>query len=103
MSMTKPSNRIGRFSLSYQIVDDNPIMALLMLSGKLIVRAEARHEMAAIEYHAHCADFDEVGRGQQVPEYIAEFKEEKVLENHPGAPLNSVKIIQVFQRWVRKK
>ena len=103
MSTIEPSNRIGRFDIPFDMISGQPEMVLLMLVGKLVVRAEARYDMAAIEYHAYCDDFNKVGRGEIPPEYIAEFSEEKVLENHPGAPLNDVKIIQVFQRWVRKK
>ncbi len=95
--------RAGRFSISYQIIDDNPLMALLMLSGMLIVRAEARHEMRAIEYHAYSDDFDEVETGRQIPEYVAEFSEQEIEEKDPDDPTRSkIKIISVFQRWVKK-
>ncbi len=105
MSMVEPTNRIGRFSIDNVIIAGHPEMAVLMLVGKLIVRAEARYEMATIEYHAYCDDFDEVGRGQLIPEYIGEFSQEEVLLNTPEYPASAgqTKIIQVFQRWVKKE
>ena len=101
--MGETLKRIGRFSISYQVIDEDPLMALLMLSGKLIVRAEARHEMHAVEYHAYCDEFDEVATGQQIPEYIAELSQQEIAENNSdGSPGGTIKIINVFQRWVNK-
>ena len=95
--------RIGRFVIDYQMIDNEPLMAQMMLSGMLIVRAEARHEMRAIEYHAYSDDFDEVETGQLIPEYVAEFSEEEVEEKDPDDPTRSkIKIISVFQRWVKR-
>ncbi|KKK72023.1 hypothetical protein LCGC14_2908060 [marine sediment metagenome] len=93
--MAEGLKRVGRFSIDYRMIEDNPQMVLLMLSGKLIIRAEARHEIAAIEYHAYCDDFDEVEPGQQIPEYVAEFSQEHVSGD------DVVRVISVFQRWVR--
>ena len=95
--MAEGLKRVGRFSIDYRMIEDNPQMVLLMLSGKLIIRAEARHEIAAIEYHAYCDDFDEVDSNQEIPEYVAEFSQQKV----PKDNSDSVRVISVFQRWVR--
>lgn len=100
--MSKGSRRVGRFSIPFYTIEENPSMVLLMLSGKLVIRAEARHEMAAIEYHAYCDDFDEVEQGQQIPEYVGEFSEQEIAEdNTDGSPGGKIKMISVFQRWVR--
>ncbi len=100
--ITTKSKRAGRFSIPFSMIEENSLMAQLMLSGKLIVRAEARHEMQAIEYHAYCDDFDEVEQGQQIPEYVAEFSKEEVEEKDPDDPTRSkIKVIDVFQRWVK--
>ncbi len=102
--MSKISKRSGKFFIGFDLIEAQPEMVLLMLSGKLIVRAEARYEMAAIEYHAYCDDFDEIEQGQQIPEYVAEFSQQKVEEKDPDDPTRSkIKIISVFQRWVKVK
>ena len=106
MVAPEPSNRIGRFDIPFDIISRQPETVLRMLVGKLVVRAEARYEVAAIEYHAYCDDFNEVGRGQQIPEYIAEFNHEDVAQDNPviGESVGgSIKVIEVFQGWVRKK
>ena len=100
--MDKKPKRVGRFFIGFSMIEEEPLTALLALSGMLVVRAEARHEMAAIEYHAYCDDFDEVETGRQIPEYVAEFSEEEVEEKDPDDPTRSkIKIIGVFQRWVK--
>lgn len=101
--MGEKSKRVGRFSISFSTIEEDPLTALLMLSGKLIVRAEARHEMIAVEYHAYCDDFDEVELGQRVPKYVAEFNRQEFAEdNIDGSPGGTIKVINVFKRWVKK-
>ncbi len=100
--MASSLKRVGKFTIGFSTIEENSLMALLMLSGKLIVRAEARHEMQAIEYHAYCDDFDEVEQGQQIPEYVAEFSQQEIPEdNTDGSPGGKIKVIDVFQRWVK--
>ena len=97
--MGKELRRVGSFVIDYQTIDNDPLTALLMLSGKLIVRAEACHEMRAIKYHAYCDDFDEVEQGQKTPKYEAEFSRQ-VIPADNGVE-GEGKIINVFQRWVK--
>jgi uncharacterized protein YlzI (FlbEa/FlbD family) len=103
MFVDEKLKRVGKFVIDYQTIDNDPDTALLMLSGKLIVRAEACHEMRAIEYHAYCDDFDEVEQpGRKVPEYIAEFNQHEFAEDNPdGSPGGTVKVMNVFKRWVK--
>ena len=97
--MVEKSKRVGKFIIDFATIDGDPLMALLMLSGKLIVRAEARHEMQAIEYHAYCDDFDEVEPGHQIPEYVAEFIEQIISEDNSDR--SSRGVVNVFERWVK--
>jgi len=96
---------VGRFFIDFKLIEEDPLIVLLMLSGTLVVRAEARLEMNAVEYHAYCAAFDEVVIGQQIPEYIAEFNRRKeIAEDHDdGSPGGEIKVIDVFERWVKRE
>ena len=76
--MGEPLKRVGRFSIDFSMIDNDLLMVQLMLVGKVIVRAEARHEMQVIEYHAYCDDFDEVEQGRKIPEYVAEFSQQEI-------------------------
>ena len=100
--MTEQSKRVGRFSIYFSVIEKNHSVALQMLEGKVIIRAEARLEMAVVEYHAYCDDFDEVEFGQRVPEYVAEFIHQEIPEDDTdGSPGGKIKVIDVFQRWVK--
>ncbi len=109
-----PSNRIGRFDIPFNMISESPETVLLMLAGKLVVRAEARYDLDAVEYHAYCDDFNEVGRGELAPEYIAEFDEHAETikddsepmysdEMYNNSPVKRKKITFVFKGWVRRK
>ncbi len=97
MAMRK-SKRVGKFSIERYLIGDDPSTVHQMLANKVIVRAEVLYEMDAIEYHAYSDDFDEVENGQKIPEYVAEFSREHV----SGDNTDSVRIINVFQRWVKR-
>ena len=100
--MVEKSKRVGKFTIDFATIDNDPSVVHQMLAGKVIVRAEARHEMAAIEYHAYSDDFDEVETGQRIPEYIAEFSHQEIPEVNPdGSPGGKIKVIDVFQCWAR--
>ena len=95
---TRPA-QVGRFCIDFQILDDQPDMARLMLVGMLVVRAEARYDMAAIEYTAYAEVFDLVEPGVQAPSYQAEFSTHIVdseTDDKPG------RTYQVFERWARQ-
>ena len=101
--MASPPKRVGKFTIDFATIDGDPLVVHQMLEEKVVVRAEARHELQAIEYHAYCDDFDEVETGHQIPEYVAEFSKEEVEEKDPDDPTRSkIEIISVFQRWVKK-
>ncbi len=97
--MSDISNRMGKFSIDFHLIKEEPAKVLLMLSGKLVVRAEARLEMAQVEYHAYCVDFEEIELGQKVPEYVGEFSEQIVSEDDDDRTLKGV--VSVFERWVK--
>jgi hypothetical protein len=50
------------------------------MKGMIILRAEARLDINAIEYIAHSIYFEELHTGQETPEYTAEITE------LPGVP-----------------
>ena len=101
MALNKKPKRVGKFSIEHYLIDsDDPSMVHLMLANKVIVRAEVRYEMDAIEYHAYSDDFDEVEPGQQIPEYVAEFSRQQIAV--PDDQSGGVKMISVFQRWVKR-
>ncbi len=101
--MSDITNRMGKFSIDFRLIKEEPEKVLLMLSGKLVVRAEARLEMAQVEYHAYCDDFEEIEPGQlipeYVPEYVAEFSEQAISEDNADRTLIRV---SAGWHWVRK-
>ncbi len=100
--MDNKPKRVGKFTIDFSMIEEEPLTALLALSGMLIVRAEAHYDMAVIEYRAYCEDFDEVEQGQQIPEYVGEFSQQEIAEDNPDDILGGkIKMISVFQRWVK--
>ena len=97
--MVEKSKRVGKFTIDFATIDNDPLIVYQMLAGKVIVRAEARHELQAIEYHAYCDDFDEVEQGHQIPEYVAEFIEQIISEDNSDR--SSRGVVNVFERWVK--
>lgn len=95
--MTTDTVRVGSFYIEFGIIHDDREVALAMLAGMVVLRAEAHSERCATHYVAYCDDFDEVPTGVEAPTYEAEFATEPV-------PLGGVgKIRQVFKRWVRSE
>ena len=93
--------RIGRFCIGLEEIEgQDGVMAKLMLSGMVILRADHRYDMQAIEYMALCDDFDEVAAGHEAPYYDARMNEQHVLVD--GEAGNAGQIIRVFEKWQRR-
>ena len=92
------NKRLGRFAVAMNIIHESPVMAQLMLSGMVIVRAEHRYDLNAIEYMALCDDFDEVSAGYEAPYYDARMNEQRV----DGEDGNDGGVIRVFEGWQRR-
>ena len=92
------NRRLGRFAVEMNIIHESPVMAQLMLSGMVIVRAEHRYDLNAIEYMALCDEFDEVPQGYEAPWYDATMNEQRV----NGEDDEDSGTIMVFERWQRR-
>lgn len=91
--------RLGRFVIGYNFIEDREgIIAKLMLSGMVVIRADHRYDMNAIEYMALHDDFDEMPAGHEAPWYDARMNEQRV----DGEDGNAGQIIRVFERWERR-
>jgi len=64
------STRRGVFRLSMDTLRDDPDAARKIMGECLILRAEGLLMLGAVEYHAICAQFDEVEQGFVIPEYV---------------------------------
>lgn len=75
--MTTPEHtrRLGKFSISWVLIDDNPQVVRQLLSKMIIVRAETLYHDRSIEYIAMCDDFDVIPEGMIVPQYDIEIDE----------------------------
>ena len=92
------TRRIGRFCVDLSLLEDQTVMAQLMLSGMVIVRAQHRYDLNAIEYMALCDEFDEVPDGQEAPYYDARMNEQRV----NGEDGSDGGVIRVFDGWQRR-
>lgn len=63
------SRQIGRFRIDNVYVQNDWRELLVLLADVVIIRAEHRFDMRAIEYVGFCERFEEVEDGAQVPEY----------------------------------
>ncbi len=70
-------NRLGRFHLSRQMIEDNPGFVRQVMAKIIVVKAELMWATNNIEYVAICDDFKPISGGVIVPEYIAIFHSEK--------------------------
>lgn len=63
------SSRIGRFALSQFIVDNDENAARVVMGKCVVVRCEMMYAHKTFEYVAISPQFDEVERGEIIPEY----------------------------------
>ena len=67
-------NRIGKFTVSASILQSAPDDEINSLfDGMRIVRAEMMFRCHEIDYIAIHRDFDEIERGELIPEYAIQF------------------------------
>lgn len=70
--------RIGRFYIDALLLQSRPEEAKKVLQGVLIVRAEQRWDMDAIEYVGIHESFDELERGQIAPLYEVRLEKKEI-------------------------
>ena len=68
MNLIKP--KIGRFSISIDVIQDNSDMVKEVFKGLIVVRAEMLYHSQAIEYTALGDCFDTVPEGEIPPYYL---------------------------------
>ena len=102
MADTKNGRRLGRFHIGLNLIDERAgadgTMAKLMLSGMIILRADHRYDLDAIEYMALHDDFDEVPAGQEAPHYDVVAHEQRIDDGEEGVG----RTIMVFEKWQRR-
>lgn len=62
-------NRIGRFSISRQMIERDPATVRAVMGRCIIVRCEMLYAFDHLEYMAISPDFYEVEEGSVIPEY----------------------------------
>ncbi len=67
------TRHVGKFTISWHLIDHNPNIVRQLLSKMIIVRAESMHATNEIEYIAICEEFSYVELGQIVPTYEIEI------------------------------
>lgn len=67
--MKKTQKRMGRFQIDANDVAERPMLVLSILAGCIPVRAEMMLHSFEVEYVAYGEHFDEIDRGDCVPEY----------------------------------
>lgn len=97
----KNGRRLGRFHIGLSIIEHDTIMAQLMLSGMVIVRADHRYDLNAIEYMALHDDFDEVPPGLEAPHYDVVAHEQRI-DDGDGGEEGGGRTIMVFEKWQRR-
>ncbi len=61
--------RVGRFSVSAEIINEAPDVMRQIMGYVIVIRAESMLYNNSIEYHAICEDFDVLTEGEMLPEY----------------------------------
>jgi hypothetical protein len=67
--------RVGKFQISDDIIDEQPQVARAVLSGLIVLRAEALHHAYAIEYIAAGDQFEPITLGEMVPMYTVSIRD----------------------------
>lgn len=61
--------RIGRFKIPRQVIIEDPEMAIEVLKGIIIFRAEMMFHLDCIEYIGISPNFDPIKEGEESPVY----------------------------------
>lgn len=61
--------RLGKFRIDFKTIEYEPEIAKIILKDVLVVRAEARYDMLAIEYIGISKKFDKIAEGAECPIY----------------------------------
>lgn len=67
------NRHLGRFEIPMQIIEHYPEVAIDILSGGIVVRAELSYSTDAIEYIMIHPCFDEVPKGYPAPRYMLDL------------------------------
>lgn len=78
------TERIGVVRVSISLINQYPIALRQLFSAILVLRAEYRPALRAIEYEAICSDFDEVPEGSIIPEYDVVISSSGIRFGKPG-------------------
>lgn len=70
--------RVGRFTVSRRMVENDPVLWATLLRGMCVVRTEAIYWGDRFEYVALSDQFDVTPLGQVVPDYTAIITEHKL-------------------------
>ena len=89
--------RMGKVRIDFDIIDNDPDLAKEMLSGCVVLRAEAMIECRAIEYLLLNDEFQETFFGCTAPFYIPEFNSYPVTDPETGDVIGRR---NKFNRWV---
>jgi hypothetical protein len=73
--MSSHDDRVGIFTIPGRTIKDYPKLAIELLSGCIVVRAEGMFHKDAIQYIAYHERFDVVEDGGEVPEYEITIKD----------------------------
>lgn len=63
------NRRIGKFSISIEVINENPKLILEVMSRVIVVKAELIAYRDEVEYHGISQEFDTIARGSMIPEY----------------------------------
>ena len=63
------NRRIGRFSMSRQLMERDPEIARSVMGRVIVVRCEMMYHTDTLEYMALSPDFDEVPQNEIAPAY----------------------------------
>lgn len=67
--------RLGLFTVSRSLVEDNPVMVTKALGAFLIVKCELIEYGNFFEYHAYSPLFEKLTLGHVIPEYTVSFSD----------------------------
>ncbi len=79
------NSRLGKFSITEQLLKSDPSTVMKIMGQCLVLRCEHNRARQVFEYEVCCQAFDELPFGQMLPEYkvtisecgIIEFEREK--------------------------
>jgi len=80
--MVTPDRRYGRFSILAELIQHNAQEIQLLMSRVVVLKADYRFDLDAIEYFAWSPDFGEILPYCEAPLYVAKFR--RVLKGDDG-------------------